>query len=390
MKNLRCDTAPHASASGLRHALAAGGLALLAALAATTAGAGERAGAVYVLDNQPAPAGNAILVYARAADGTLTPSGSVATGGNGYFVANGSNPVPDPLGSQHALVHSHGLLLAVNAGSNDISVFDADGTHLQLVDREPSGGIEPVSIAVHGLLVYVLNSAANTAGALPNISGFVIDPIRHRLVPLPNSQRPLAGGAKAAPAQVSFADGGDVLMVTEKGTQTIDTYAVNRYGYATAPVAHPSSGAVPFGFAITRRGDAIVSEAGAAAASSYDIDRDGSLSLLSASVALTGQKAPCWLEATHDGRYAYTANAGTGTISSLGIAPDGALTLLSASAASGVAIPLDMALSHGGPYLYVRGGTGTVNGFRIESDGSLTPVNAAAGIPNGAQGIAAD
>ena len=38
--------------------------------------------------------------------------------------------------------------MAVNAGSNEMSMFAVDGTHLRLIDKKPSGGTLPVSVAV--------------------------------------------------------------------------------------------------------------------------------------------------------------------------------------------------------------------------------------------------
>ena len=197
------------------------GLALLVGLVPAPALADDLPGAVYVLSNQST--GNSVLVYHRNVDGTLsTVSHSFPTGGTGMGTGG------DPLASQGAVVVSWGLLFAVNAGSNDISMFQVSGDKLVLLDKAPSGGQMPVSIAVHGLLVYVLN-----AGGTPNISGFLIEPFRHRLFPLPKSQRPLAGGSAAKPAEVSFSAQGDVLLVTEKGTKTIDTYRVNFLGYTS-------------------------------------------------------------------------------------------------------------------------------------------------------------
>jgi len=332
-------------------------------------------GAVYVLSNQSTA--NSVLVYGRDSNGNLTYSSSVPTGGTGAGGTGG-----DPLASQGSLTLGSGFLFAVNAGSNDVSMFAVKGAELVLLDRAPSGGKMPVSVAVHGFHVYVVN-----AGGTPNISGFVIDPVGGHLVPLPNSQRPLAGGTLAAPADISFAADGSVLLVSEKGTKLIDTYRVDFHGYASGPISHASSGVTPFGFSVTNRGYAIVSEAGSGAASSYEIDQDADLELVSGSVAL-GQKAPCWLVTTHDGRYAYTANAGSGTISSLGIAADGVLSLLN-PAAGNLAAPLDLAVTGNSHFLYVRQGTGAVSGFRVAPDGSLKLVGSWTGIPAGAQGIAA-
>jgi len=371
-----------------RSVLAVAGIAFLPGLAATASAGEEPSGAVYLLSNNASA--NSVLAYSRAPDGTLTYHGTYATGGKGGIEAG--SPPPDPLASQGSLVLTSRFLLAVNAGSNDVSMFSIGGGGLTLLDREPSGGTFPVSIAVNEGLVYVLNAGNSTT--LPNISGFVIDPGAKRLVALPHSQRPLAGGSTASGAQVEFGDDGELLIVTEKGDKLIDTYRVGDDGYASQPTAHASSGAAPFGFAVTRGGYALVSEAGSGSASSYALDEHGGLQLVSASVSLGGQKAPCWLVATPDGRYAYTANAATAAISQLSVAPNGALTLV-AAAASGTALSgavLDMALTRNGRFLYVRdAGNATIGAFRLESDGSLSFLGSA-GIPAAdlpGQGIAA-
>jgi 6-phosphogluconolactonase len=331
-------------------------------------------GAVYVLSNQPS--GNSVLVYARDANGTLTYAATYSTGGKGAGTG------ADPLGSQGSLTLDDGFLLAVNAGSNDVSLFAIEGSKLTLLDKESSGGQTPVSVAVKGPIAYVLN-----AGGTPNISGFFVDALGKHLIPLPGSQRPLAGGTTAQPAQVRFAPEGNELLVTEKGTQLIDTYTVGFTGYASNPTPHASNGVTPFGFSITTRGYAIVSEAGSGSVSSYDVENGKTLTSISASIHL-GQTAPCWLVTTGDGRYAYTANAGSGTISSLRVAADGTLSLLNPTAGT-LSAPLDMALSRRSKFLYVREGNGAVSGFHVMPDGTLEPLGSVTGVPAGAQGIAA-
>jgi 6-phosphogluconolactonase len=341
----------------------------------------RRSGAVYVLTNQST--GNSVMVFSRTDDGTLSLSGTFSTGGQGMGTG------ADPLGSQGALVLGPGrrLLFAVNAGSNEISEFAAQGINLRLLDKKPSGGVMPLSIAVHGWLVYVLN-----AGGTPDVSGFIIDPFSNRLLPLPGSTRSLPGGNSAAPAQVGFSRDGSILMVTEKGTSKIDTYRVGDDGLLLSPTSTASIGATPFGFGFAHRGIAVVSEAGPNALSSYEIDRSGDVEILSGSIP-NGQKATCWAVVTEDGRYAYSASAGTATISSYSLSREGFLSLLNPTAgamATGSA-PTDMALSDDSRFLYVRdGGKNTVAGFRVESGGSLTPVGSVSGIPAGAQGIAAN
>jgi len=48
-----------------------------------------------------------------------------------------------------------------------------------------------------------------------------------------------------------------------------------------------------------------------------------------------------------------------------------------------------MAITGNSKFLYIREGTGAVSGFQVEHDGSLRLVGSWAGIPPGAQGIAA-
>src|SRR5580704_8809969 len=102
-------------------------------------------------------AGNQIVSYHRDHDGTLDLANTYATGGLGG-VLNGS--AVDHLGSQGSLASdpAHGLLYAVNAGSNTVSVFSVNGDQLSLRQVVDSGGTFPVSIAVHGNVVYVLNA----------------------------------------------------------------------------------------------------------------------------------------------------------------------------------------------------------------------------------------
>jgi 6-phosphogluconolactonase (cycloisomerase 2 family) len=339
-------------------------------------------GAVYVLTNQ---ASNAIMVFHRDATGALTFAGSFATGGSGAGTG------ADPLGSQGSLVLNEDgrLLFAVNAGSNSVSIFAVSGDQLNLLNTAPSGGVMPVSVTVKHDLVYVLN-----AGGTPNISGFRIHPEANQLVALAGSTRNLPGGAGSAPAQVSFASSTDVIVVTEKNTNRIDTFEVDEDGSAQAGVSFPSNGATPFGFAFDHDSVAIVSDAaggpgGTSALSSYEVDENGTLEAITPALGDT-QKAACWVVVPQSGRFAYTSNTASGTISSYAITDGGHLALFDALAATPGGAPIDMALSNNSRFLYARNANGTVDGFRVGiGDGGLTPIGVTSGIPAGAQGIAA-
>ena len=88
------------------------------------------AGAVYVLTNQPT---NAVAAFRRNARGMLTPAGEFPTGGTGNPTPQPPDPTTDPLASQGALIITHGnrFLIAVNAGSNQISVLKIMKNELQ-------------------------------------------------------------------------------------------------------------------------------------------------------------------------------------------------------------------------------------------------------------------
>jgi len=166
---------------------------------------------------------------------------------------------------------------------------------------------------------------------------------------------------------------------------------VGANGVAAAPVTTASAGGTPFGFDIDAAGHLLVSEA-AGSASSYSVGADGHANVISGAVA-TFQAAPCWLVATKDGRFAYTANAGAGNISRFGIGANGSLTLLDAgtpAASFGAGShPLDLGVSPDGQFLYnLTDGLHRISGFRIAADGTLTSVGTLAGLPVGAEGIA--
>lgn len=325
--------------------------------AAPAAAAGSGNSAVYTLTN--AASGNSVLVFDRNADGTLAPAGSVATGGNG-----------GALGSQGSLAMSDDRrwVYAVNSGSNTISMFATHGTALTLTTVVPSGGTAPNSVTAHGDLVYVLN-----AGGTPNVSGFTRT--GDSLTPIDGSTRAL-GRANAGAVEISFSRSGRVLVVSDKGANAIETFTIDAQGAASAPTVFASSGPAPFGFAFAKENVLVFSEAasipaGSSSASSYTLTHDGAVATVSGSVSTT-QGAACWLVATQNGRWAYTANAASGTLSLFAIAADtGALTLMQAVAAGGLAHPIDMALTDNDHMLYVLA-AGSIVGYRVAPDGTLT------------------
>jgi 6-phosphogluconolactonase (cycloisomerase 2 family) len=363
----------------------ASGLLLAFLLPLSAIAGGGPIGAVYTMSN--AAEGNSVLAFDRDLVGKLTPAGEFDTGGlgTGAGLGNQGGVIIDP---------ANRWLFVVNAGSDDISVFAIDEDGLTLVDREPSGGENPISLTYSGNLLYALN-AGGAAGGTDEISGFTVG-ADGTLTPIPGSTQ-LLSAANTGPAQVSFNTDGDVLVVTEKATSLIDTFTVGSDGVAVPANTFASSGMTPFGFAIGKRDQVFVSEAVGGATdqssvSSYQLGKDGSLAVISPSVGTT-ETAACWAIVSHDGRFTYTTNAGSGSISGYRIGFDGSLALLDANGRTGNtgkdSGPLDMAFSNDGRNLYtLNGQSDTIGVFKVKDKGGLAILNSHIGVPASANGLA--
>ena len=336
-------------------------------------------GAVYLQTN--AAAGNAVLRFPRAADGTLGTPVSFSTGGLGSGTG---------LGNQGALALAEGgrLLYVVNTGSDEISGFRVGPAGLDLIGVWPSGGDLPLSIALTGRRLYVAHD-----GAASTVTGFMVGP-NGRLEPIAGAERTLPNPAPDV-AQIGPSPDGTRLVVTQKAANTIVTFAVGGDGALGHPVETASVGMTPFGFAFDRRGTLIVSEAagGAADASALSSYRPAGAGwgVVTASAGTT-ETAACWVAVTPNGKYAYTTNTGSASISGYRVGHEGSLTLLNADGVTAVtgAGPLDLAFSRNGRYVYSLNGTGrSLSVFRVESDGSLAPVATVSGLPATANGLVA-
>jgi 6-phosphogluconolactonase (cycloisomerase 2 family) len=351
-------------------------LGTLVAGGTAAAGDGNAVGAAYSITN--AASGNALVVYTRSADGSLSPAGQVAAGGlgtGGGLASQGAVTVTD----------DGRTVLAVNPGSNSLAAFAVEAGGPRLLNTAPSGGNRPVSVAVRKGLVYVLNKD-NASQA--TVSGFTLGD--DGLTVLPGSTRAVHAGATDA-AQVKFTPDGHTLVVTGRSSNRIDTFRIGDDGllgdlqsFDVAP------GGTPFGFDFDNKGHLLVSLAGVAASSgaaSYAVAADGSLSTITAPIA-SGQRAACWLTASKDGRFAFVANAASGSVSTFAVSPDGSLEFRGALTIAGMT-PLDLGLSENGRYLYVlaAGSHGIVE-LAIGADGTLTQIGAQSDIPATAAGLA--
>ena len=315
---------------------------------------------------------NTIVAFDRHADGSLTPMPGSPFAAGGAGTGKG-------IGSQGALqITSDGkYLLAVDAGSDQISVLriNKDG-ELNPVGGGPipSGGVEPVSIAVHGSLVYV----ANAGNGGTNYTGFTLNPGGH-LRPLAGSTVPLP--AASSPGDVLFNGDGTRLIGAEVGTSVIDSFVVGTDGLLTAAPGSPfaAQGPGPFGseFRPTDPTQLFVSNAhggsGNGTVSAFSDGSDGTLSSIGASPFPDFQTAPCWVEISHDGQFLFTVNTASNNISRYTIAADGPLSLLGSTSLGSANVGAEDARlgPNGGTLWVVDTGAGAVSAFAVDG-GNLT------------------
>ena len=351
-------------------------------------------GHVYVNDNTTGV--NTVAGFDRHADGALTPiAGSpFAVGGAGAGHGNASQ------GSLELSADGR-YLLAVDAGSNQISVLriKPDGS-LQAAEGSPfsSNGVNPVSIAVHGGLVYVANQGPGVNTGDANYTGFTLNAGGH-LNPLAGSTISLPNDS--SPGDVLFNSDGSKFVGTRIASSEIDSFTVGRNGLLTPAIGSPFAaqafdpaqgwGQLGSEFSPTNSEELFVSDAHTAAGggapglvSSYSDSAGGILAPIGGSPVGNDGVASCWVEISHDGAYLFVVNTGSATVSTYTIAADGTLTFLNSTPSGELGKGAeDARLSPDGSTLWVvEAGTDAVIGFTVNG-GSLTPLSSTPG-PAGA------
>jgi 6-phosphogluconolactonase (cycloisomerase 2 family) len=285
------------------------------------------------------------------------------------------------LASQGSLQESSDgrYLLAVDADSNELSVLRIknDGSLKRVGHPVSSNGVNPISIAVDGKLVYVANAGTTASVGGTNYTGFKLNggghlrPLSHSTVTLPDDSQP---------GDVLFSPDGRKLVGTRVETSLIDSFKVRGDGRLTAAPGSPiaGQGLGPFGsqFRPTNSGQLFVSNAhdgaNAGSVSAFAVSANAALTSIGASPFPNNQTAPCWVEISHDGRYLFAVNTASKSISSYSIAADGSLTLLQSTPVKDAGTPEDARLAPNGRTLWLVDPTADhVNGFSVNG-GSLT------------------
>ncbi|KAG2437476.1 hypothetical protein HXX76_006126 [Chlamydomonas incerta] len=348
------------------------GLALLAALAATVCDARRELSmmkammprAVYTQTNDPA-GNHVVAIMFNASSGMLvgsmatrTPTGGMGASGLG---GNGQPVTADGLFSQGAVAVSGCWLLAVNSGSNTLSLFrisDSDPTSLTLVGAPADTlGDFPVSVTYSAKYktACVLNGGKRDGVACFSVS-------EAGLMPLDASPRPVGLGQAATPptgppstaSQIAFNPKGDILAVTIKGNLTanrlgyIGLYRVSKTGmvsrtqtraysiYTSQPAGAGASmiGFLPFGFAWVDDMTLSISDPSVGGAVTLCLsNRDpmlGSIPVYKTEDGMAGmadsyapavfalpEVAPCWAAYSEASGCAYIADAGAGVLAEI-------------------------------------------------------------------------
>ncbi len=316
-------------------------------------------GVVYVVSNDPIVNGNAILGYRRDHNGNLTllPGSPFPTGGKGYATIEEEFGLPHfgPFDlDQNIIVNAERTrLFATNGGSDTIAVFDIqpDGGLVPVNGSPfPSGGKNPVSLALAGNKLYVVNKNEDPERDMtqtkPNYTGFRVNK-KGKLTPIPNSTIELPTASRS-PTQVllardKFLFDGDfgrfplasrVAMWGEElkndTPSMIRSFKINPNGTLMqhAPIPAPPNAfeggldvdednepdPLMFGLQVHPKEPLVyVSMVSSARLAVFKYDDEGQLSF----VRLVPNKGQliCWIKINQAGTHAYTTNNGDNTVS---------------------------------------------------------------------------
>lgn len=327
---------------------------------------------------------NQLIRYQSGASGVFTETGRFATGGRG----TGRN-----LGAADSVAISQDRrwLVTNNAGSDQVSVFRLGARGPRLTEVRDSGGKLPLSIAVSGRRVYVLNSGSG------DVASFRLT-ATGRLVPLGDGAvRPLTSAGALATDLGVTADG-RFLVIAERGVDHLTSYAIGRGG-VLAQTSQSVATVAKTPFALSFRGGVVyVTFAGQgpeqSAVAAYRPNRQGLLTPLGEPV-FSMQTAACWAALSPRRWLLYTANAGSHTLTGLRLGARGGLGLLNPDGISVVTgsgnNPRDMSFSQDGKTLAViLSGEHAMALYRLGSGGVLTLWQTVTGVPGGAAGLVAE
>lgn len=390
-------------------------------------------GAVYAMTN--ALDNNEVLVYHRAAGGSLNLVQTAATGGGGSGLQLAG---VDALGSAGSvqLDPDHLLLFVVNtesaAENNGAVAYNTDcqqgtitsfrvgddGT-LTFADRVFSGGLFPNSLTVRerhhdnngngrdedsdkrGDLLYVLNAGGpevpichltpDTANT-PNVTGFRVDPVGH-MIPIDSTQ-PIDPGPATAPA-----GGVSCTAAAADGFSNLTGAPAADFQCGLNPPSFPRS---PAQVRFTPNGDQlVVTVKGTNTIYLFPLDQDGIADQPTITQA-PGPALPSFFGFTFDknahllvtelfGTATSIPKGGAGALSSFAITPNGHLQPISSDVADGGTAACWIALEPiTGRFAYVANNlSASISSYAVGNNGIVTLLNGIAATGAGPNDLAA-
>ncbi|KAG0650312.1 hypothetical protein D0Z07_3218 [Hyphodiscus hymeniophilus] len=276
------------------------------AVANSSTATSTNAKAIYFMTNS---AKNSIVALKVAADGTLSNGSITATGGAGMsgLDSTGAPAAPDSIFSQGAVKVTGNTLVAVNPGSNTLSMFTIsvhDPTHLTIVGKPVSTlGEFPLSVAVSASLS--MACVANS-GFKAGIACFSMSP-QKGLTPLDRSLRPFSLNQTTPPtgpfntvSQTFFNADSSALLTTVKGTPALNTtgflsvFPVSNGAVGKRDVrSSPMGTAVLFGTALLPDSTNIFVTDASFGSATLSLS-SANIASVSASTKIAGQAATCW------------------------------------------------------------------------------------------------
>jgi 6-phosphogluconolactonase (cycloisomerase 2 family) len=262
----------------------------------------------------------------------------------GRFLTGGNNNLELGGAQQDALVSDGRHVYAVNPGSNTVSAMSIHGGgELSLIQQASSGGLRPVSIAIHDNHLYVAN-AGHTPIEEPQpatVVGFTIRPdgSLSRLPCAPATATP--GEMGNIIANVAINESGTVLVAAGLLSNKIDTFRIDRQGCLThAKVLPGGGGAFSINFrpgtdnaAITRAFPEVFLDEKAPGIGSFNIGHDGSIAEINtytdADQSDDGLRDPCWTIFARDGIHFWVSSFIPRSINAFSLDTHGKLRQLS-------------------------------------------------------------
>ena len=317
--------------------------AVAALLGPALAAVGGSGYGVYVSTNPNGP--NTVEAFKRnAKTGILTSVGSFDTGGYGLTAINGAQ--------SHAVACTQTHVFVTNAGSNDFSVFRImNNSGLELATTVPSLGVRPVSLAINGKTLYVLNQGQ--PGVAPaRCVGFSIDTEED---PVELDVSAVEFEATDVPTDIFFTQNGVRLVVLQNGANAIDTFTVGADGGLIEPRRVTNINA-PFGGAKHPRQPfvAFAALADDAAPGVISIRATGTaIPKIVTRITASADVDPCWAATTPNGKKLWTSNFQPASLSLYSVKSNGRLVAVSTyTPASDSPGALDIAVDPRGKFLY--------------------------------------